>query len=264
MYYINKLIDGFVNPFAIGVMLLVLAGILFARGRKKLGGGLLGAGLVWFYFWSTPFVASLIGYSIESQWPPQKAQNVQEADVIVLLGGGMGACPDKVPYPTLYGAADRVWHAARLYRKGKAPIIIPTGEGAKDCEKKLLEDFGVPEEAIVCEDEARNTEENAFFVKKLLEDRAQRGLVKRGANEVRPPSIILVTSALHMPRAKLMYERYASGFKIISAACDHECTIGWLSPRRPGDFIPSVYSLATSSYAFKEYLGYYGYKWLRR
>lgn len=259
MYYINKIIDGLVNPLAIGVMLLVLAGILLARGRKKLGGGMLGAGLVWLYFWSMPVVSSFFGYTLERQWPPQTAESVPAGDVIVLLGGGMSACPEKQPYPNLYGAADRVWHAARLYKAGKAPIIIPTGVGAKDCEKPLLMDLGVPESAIVCEDSARNTEENARFVKKLLEERRQ------GASPAdRQPSMILVTSALHMPRAKLMYERYASGFQLIPAACDHECTLGWQLERSPGDFFPSVHSLSTVSFAFKEYLGYYGYKWLRR
>ena len=258
MYYLNKIIDGLVNPLALGVLLLVFAGILLARGRKKLGGGLLGAGFIWLWFWSMPIVSSLFGYLIERQWPPQPVEQVPTADVIVLLGGGMGADLAKVPYPNLYGAADRVWHAARLYKAGKAPLIVPTGVGAKDCEKLLLLDLGVPESAIVCEDSARNTEENARFVKRLLEERSASA--KSPAN----PTMLLVTSAVHMPRAKLMYERYATGFKLVPVSCDHECTLGWLTDRRIGDFFPSIHALSTTSYAFKEFLGYWGYRLLRR
>lgn len=261
IYIINKIVDGLCNPLAIGVLALVIAGILLARGRKRLGGGLLGGGFAWLWFWSMPVVASLVGYSIECHWPPRVVESLPEADAIVLLGGGMSACPDKVPYPTMYGAADRVWHSARLYKAGKAPIIVPTGVGAKHCEKPLLEDFGVPSEAIICEEAARNTEENALFVQRLLEERAKRGLGSKGPEGFR---VLLVTSALHMPRAKLMYERYAKGLSIVPVACDHEATIGWFDELRVSSFCPSVYALGTSSYAFKEYIGYWGYKLLRR
>ncbi len=252
-YLLNKIVDGCMNPLALGVFFLVLAGLLLLRGRKKCGLGFLAFGFVWLWFWSMPVTASFIGYSIERSWPPQRVEQLPAADAIILLGGGMGAAPEGVPYPTMYGAADRVWHAARLYRAGKAPLVIPTGVGAKLSEQPLLVDFGVPETAIVCEDEARNTEENAKFVAKLLAARAGAG--KR---------VLLVTSALHMPRAKMMYDRYAAGLEIIPAPCDHEATIGWKRALEFGDFCPSVYSLATTSYAFKEHLGYWGYRLLRR
>lgn len=266
MYYLNKIVDGLVNPFALGILLLVVAAILLAKGRKKLGGGLLGAGFAWLWIWSMPMTASLVGYSLESQWPPQQAEKADEADAIVLLGGGMNACPDEVPYPNMYAASDRVWHAARLYKAGKAPLIIPTGVGAKDCERVLLMDFGVPAKAIVCEDEARNTEENALFVKKLLEKIQQdkQGQTPGKVQDISDPKVLLVTSALHMPRAKMLYERYAKGLTIVPVSCDHEATIAWKMPRRASDFVPSVYSLATVSFAFKEYLGYWGYRLLRR
>jgi uncharacterized SAM-binding protein YcdF (DUF218 family) len=50
----------------------------------------------------------------------------------------------------------------------------------------LLEDWGVPERAIVLESESRNTYINAFYTKQIIDD---RGIGK----------ILLVTSALHMP-----------------------------------------------------------------
>lgn len=267
MYYLNKIVDGLVNPFALGILVLFVAGLLLVRGHRKWGGGLLGFGFVWLWFWSMPITADLMGYSLERQWPPQLAEQAQKADAIIVLGGGMNACygedAKKVPYPNLYSAADRVWHAARLYKAGKAPLVIPTGVGAKACERVLLRDLGVPKDAIVCEDDARNTEENAKFVEKLLAKRQKEAATDDVPNKEKL-RVLLVTSAFHMSRSVMMYERYAKNLDIIPAPCDHESTIHWLAPRHASDFLPNVYSLANVSFSFKEYLGYWGYRLLRR
>ena len=109
-----------------------------------------------------------IGGALESEWPIVKAEEVPKADAIVLLGGGMGSNRNVYPYAEMWGGADRVWHAARLYKAGKAPIVIPTGCNERESTVPLLRDFGVPESAILVEDAARNTEENARFVERML------------------------------------------------------------------------------------------------
>ncbi len=257
MFVINKIVDGLVNPLSIGVLALVAACVLLSAGRKRLGWGVCAGGFIWLWVWSTPIFANWVGVRLEGKWPPQMAEELPNADVIVVLGGGMSSCTNVSPYANMWAAGDRTWHAARLYKAGKAPLVVPTGGGASTCELPLLLDFGVPREAVVCEDEARNTEENAKRVAELL---------RRRNPEVdgRKPRMLLVTSAVHMRRAKLMYERYAPGFEIVPAACDHEALLSWGWPLRFGDFIPNAYSLSSSSYAFKEYIGYWGYKLLRR
>ena len=134
-----------------------------------------------------------------------RAEDMPTADAIVVLGGGMTANKAVYPYADISEAGDRVWHAARLYRAGKAPLVVPTGCNDKDAVVPLLLDLGVPSTALRVEDEARNTEENARFVATMLKD------VVPG----RKPRILLVTSAIHMRRALLMYSRYASELDII-------------------------------------------------
>ena len=109
-----------------------------------------------------------IGGALENEWPVVKAEEAPKADAIVLLGGGMGSNTNVYPYAEMWNGADRVWHAARLYKAGKAPIVIPTGCGERDSAVPLLCDLGVPESAILVEDAARNTEENARFVERML------------------------------------------------------------------------------------------------
>jgi uncharacterized SAM-binding protein YcdF (DUF218 family) len=63
--------------------------------------------------------------------------------------------------------------------------------------------LGVPESATMIETEARNTYENAAGAKRLLG----------------PASILLVSSASHLPRAVPVFTK--QGFHVTPAPCDH-------------------------------------------
>ena len=251
MYYLNKIVWAMVNPLVLG-MLLVVAGIVFAcRQRRKTSIGLLVSAVAWLWFWSMPLVADALGESLESEFKPVSTETLPKADAIVLLGGGMNAATNVYPHPNLCAAADRVWHAARLYKARKAPLIVPSGTGADLCEVPFLVDLGVPREAIHAEAESRNTEENAKFVANLLKDRDH-------------PKVLLVTSAWHMRRALLMYRRYAPDFEIVPAPSDYENTVKRAQPLTGGDFCPDFYALEASCTVWKEILGYWWYKIARR
>ena len=115
----------------------------------------------------------------------------------------------------------------------------------------LLRDFGVPEQAIVVEDAARNTEENAKFVERVLKERG-------GGRRV-----LLVTSAWHMRRARLMFEKYAPGLETIPAATDYEATVRAGGGFSLADFLPTADCLQANTIFFKEYVGCVGYRLLR-
>jgi uncharacterized SAM-binding protein YcdF (DUF218 family) len=255
MYMINKIVGGCLNPLVIGLVLMAAGCVCAWFRRRRIGMGLSIAAIVWLWLWSTPVMYRWIGVALEREWPVVKAEDAPTADAIVLLGGGMGANPNVYPYAEMWGGADRVWHAARLYRAGKAPIIIPTGCGEKESTLPLLLDFGVPNEAIIVEDKARNTEENARFVEKILEPRNTQNTRKK---------ILLVTSAWHMRRSVLMYRKYAPGLEIIPAATDYEATVNTGHPFCFKDVWPDAELLFRNSYIFKEYLGYWGYRLFRK
>lgn len=253
-YVVNKIVGGLLNPLCIPMIALLAGVALISRGRRRSGWTLALGGIAWLWTWSMPYFSIKAGASLEREWPPVAAEECQSADAIVLLGGGM-ASSGVGPYPEMFSASDRVWHAARLYRCGKAPIVLPSGIDSARAELPLLVDLGVPAEAVCCENESRNTEENARFTSELLAKRVQ------GA---RRPRVLLVTSALHMRRAKLMFERYAPGLDVIPAATDHENLVMESHRRTPADFFPSTEAITRSGYAFKEMLGYWGYRLLRR
>ena len=165
-----------------------------------------------------------------------------EADAIVLLGGSMGVETNLSPYAEMWTSADRVWQAARLYRAGKANKIIATGNGAVDTTLPLLLDFGVAKDDVKFMD-AVNTEEEA------------KGIVR---NECR--KILLVTSAWHMKRARLMFEKYAPEVDVVCAPADFENS---MTARRGISLIPDFNVFALNSVALHEWVGIVGYKVFR-
>ncbi len=275
MYSLNKIVGACLNPLVIGLALALFGGICACLKRRRLVLCLAAATVFWLWLWSTPMMYRWIGGALEREWPSVRVEDVPTADAIVVLGGGMGANTNVHPYAEMWGGADRVWHAVRLYKAGKAPIVIPTGSGERESSVPLLLDLGVPESAILVEDKARNTEENAKFVEKMLESLSEtksrepgeaslEAMPQAAANtQNRQKRILLVTSAWHMRRSKLMYEKYAPELEIIPAATDYEASVIMGHPFCFSDLLPDVNKLACNSALFKEYLGYWGYHLFR-
>ena len=277
MYVINKIVGGSLNPLVIGMVLIALGCLCAFLKRRRIGIGLSLAAICWLWIWSTPMMYRWIGVALESEWPVVKAEDAPKADAIVLLGGGMGANTNVYPYAEMWGGADRVWHAARLYKAGKAPVVIPTGCGEKESAVPLLCNFGVPDSAIIVEDKARNTEENAKFVERFF-SRVERvdhvyvdgklqttsQLPTTNCQLPTKKKVLLVTSAWHMRRSVLMYRKYASGLEIIPAAADYEATVNMGHPFAFKDICPDAEMLFRNSYIFKEHLGYWGYRLFRK
>ena len=112
-------------------------------------------------------------------------------DAIVVLGCRVN--PGGVPSHAL---ARRATHAARLFREGKAPLVIVTG-GVGDygpseasVAASILEEHGVPRRAILLEDTSTSTWENATYARE-----------RYGAGRV-----LVVTDAFHTLRAERIFE----------------------------------------------------------
>jgi uncharacterized SAM-binding protein YcdF (DUF218 family) len=132
----------------------------------------------------------------------------------IILGGGMMRSGEG--YRT-GETADRFVQPLLLYKKGLVKKLLITGgnvniKGLKidDTQeskkvKEVLIAMGVAEKDIYLEENARNTHENATYTKKML--------VPYLAEEM-----VLVTSAMHMPRAKACYIK--EGIKVVVYPAD--------------------------------------------
>ena len=107
----------------------------------------------------------------------------------------------------------------------------------------------VPEAMFWHEDRSGNTFESAVEVKKLL-DLKLPGRPRH--------SIILVTSAWHLPRARRSFE--SQGMAVLTDPSDYRAgpdSLGLAS------LIPSYEALASSSVAIREWVGILAYRLLR-
>jgi len=257
MFWLNKMVGFVLNPFMLGLLLMV-AGVVIGGLRRwrfrvapgRVAVGLKLAGVVWLWFWGSNATTRLLGTRLERAYPPALAADLPTADAILVLGGGICAVNAKMIYPELHMGADRAWHAARLYQAGRAPYVMTTGAGSHDSDRMLLLDLGVPDAAILVENEARNTEEHVALVYHML---TQRYPDKKGRFK-----ILLVTSAWHMRRALL---NFAQGeIEVVAAPADHECLMYASAPLKFGNFFPDAEAFLLNSYIFKEYLGYCLYR----
>ena len=265
IFYINKTVYGLLNPISFAIVLLLIGAVLVWRSWRRTGLGFCIAAAVWLFAWSSELIFPNIMIDLEKGYPPQTVESLPAADAIVLLGGGMSSNTNELVYPEMHQAADRVWHSARLWKAGKAPVVITSGSEEAGASVPLLLDLGVPRSAIIIEPEARTTEENANLVADIL---AKQTDGRGGGSSKR---ILLVTSAWHMRRSVMMFERAFAAIArnggpqidIVPAAADYDGLCG----RRPfeyPDIFPSTDCMSKKSYAFKEIIGYWGYRIFRR
>ena len=259
MYYVNKIVGWVMSPLGLFFMGLAF-GWTLRRARfgflRALGALAIALSVAFLWFMSMGVSTSLVGVGLERPWERGGAmhgsvEGLPDADAIVVLGGGVGS-HGKCHAPELYSGADRVWQGARLYnaKKGAVPgvRVYCTGGGCEDAAIPLLTDLGVPREAIWFSESPRNTEEEAALIKSEVGGET--------------PKILLVTSAWHMSRAKMLFER--AGFEVVPAPTDFEMSCADEKGLEFGDFFPSADVLARNSYALKEWVARLGYGILRR
>lgn len=239
-------------PPSLCMLLLVCAVLAALALRKRMAISLTLLGLGWVLIWSLPITTLYFGGKLEERYPFRQAETVTPADVIVVLGGNTQANRANWFEPfNRATATDRVDRAAALYFAGRAPKILLSGgayEGRVSEAQgmaKVLRQKGVPESALLLENESRNTYENTLMTQTTLKNQSDAHL-------------LLVTSALHMPRALATFQK--QGLSATPAGVSPQISL-------PDDYtlhpwLPHTRSLEASRTIIKEYLGLFGY-WLR-
>ncbi len=240
------------SPFTLAMVAWLMAGVCLAWRRRKFAVWLAALAFCGLWIGSMPIVANRMLDLLEGDYEALTPQATPQADAIVVLGGALVAAhPPYRPTFLLGPASSRVWHAAALYRAGKAKwVVVAAGnrpalanhQVEADAIKEMLLELRVPPEAIVTEGKSRNTRENAANIKPLL--------IQLGARRV-----LLVTSAQHMTRAMKTFGLVWSdaSFQLIPAVTDR---------RGGGDedggakvWLPSLDALITVTKSLKEFAG---------
>ena len=121
-------------------------------------------------------LALLIGYTTYRIWSRGQLDEQRPADAIVVMGA---AQYDGRPSPLF---AARLDHAIALYRAGLAPTLVVTGgkaDGDRTTEAAAARAYaiarGVPDDAILLEDQSRTTQESIRAVSRVLRDHGLAG-----------------------------------------------------------------------------------------
>jgi uncharacterized SAM-binding protein YcdF (DUF218 family) len=257
--FLSKLLPLFFYPLGLTCVLMLVASVMLWK-RPRLATIPIGLGLVILLSTGNGWVSDWLVRSLEFQNLPLK--EIPKADAIVVLGGCVNPASPPRPWVEVSDEGDRVLYGAKLYREGKAPRIILSGgriewQGGGPPESgdmaEIVEAMGVPKTAILQDPTSRNTRENAVNVKQIMDSQG----IKR---------ILLVTSAMHMPRSLQIFKKL--GIELIAAPTDFISTqqnIQEMNSTIEGkvlNALPDAERLRHTTRALKEYVGI-GFYWLR-
>ena len=248
IYFIKFLYSTFLFPPGSIIFALLLLCLYLYRRHSNLTKLVMMITLI-FYLTTISLVGDQLIGSLEGKYQPP---NDVRGDVIIMLGGGA-----TLDTPNVHGqghlsgfAANRLLTCVQLYHKLNLPILVSGGKvlettgSEADIAKTILIGLGVPENKIIVENQSLNTTENARFTKVLLE---QYGFIQP----------ILVTSAFHMERSILQFEKVK--LSVIPYPTDYQTNLH--RSFQPHQLWPSANALLDVSLAFKEYVGILAVHW---
>lgn len=207
-------------------------------------------------FACTPLTSGLL-LLLENRHPPRSIKEVPEAPLLVCLGGSGGPSLHEPSRINFSSSVDRVTSSLALMAAGKAQTMLVTG-GA------YLQDGQWMLEADAIADYLKNILQLRFPIESLgrcshTHDEAVK--VAQWAKQRGLQRVILVTSAVHMPRARACFLH--EGLEVEAVPCDYISRFhnpvgehGWLWIH-----LPSVQAMQGMASWFHECVGLLVYWW---
>jgi uncharacterized SAM-binding protein YcdF (DUF218 family) len=256
--YLSKLLPLFAYPIGLTWLLIILSLVMIKKTRF-LRIILLAASLV-LWISGNRWVSMSLVKSLEWRYLPPAS--LPDVETIVVLGGGTDMMNYPRPMVDISGAGDRVLYAAQLYKQGKSSHLLLSGgnltwqnEASSTPASQMgeiLEFLGIPADAIWLQTRSLNTYEDALYCSQILKE---KGIDK----------ILLVTSAIHMPRAMGVFMN--QGIQVIPAPTDFRVTeSNWADlwsgniPAQTLRLVPNISDASAFSNAIKEYIGILVYR----
>ena len=247
-FFLSKFLSFLLSPFNWLLIFILLAFLLRNETWKK---RFKWTAVCWFLFFSNPFIIQQL--NLNWQEPAKKFEAGEVYDAGIVLGGFV-QFNKKENQGYFSAASDRFLQAVRLYKLGKIKkIIVSGGSGSpnrqeyKDADfaREQLLQFGIPSEHILTERNSRNSFESARFSKKIIDSAG-----------IQSP-ILLITSAMHMRRAKKVFAK--AGMDVVGYPA-HFTTMDF-----PLDFMgcitPSLDAMKGWEDLIKEVVGLQVYQW---
>ncbi len=198
--------------------------------------------VVLLFFFSNNWLFNQFAKLSEAKYPTLK-----QYDVGMLLGGFSTVnAQHEIAFT---GASDRILQTVALYKKGVIKKILISSGSADLFKNKIKEaDFaaqylrtiGIPDSAIMVENQSRNTKENIAYSYQLID---KENLGNR---------VLVITSAWHIPRTKLIVQK--QGVSMPDFYPTHHLSTADLS--WDDYIIPSVETMNNWGILIKEWVGF--------
>lgn len=243
---LSKALDLLLAPLTWALLLLAAGWIL--RRRTTLAWSLVALAAADLLVFSSAPVADALMRGAEASAPLTFAAERTYDAVIVLGGVSEPRSPWRDAGLDLDDAAERLTRAFELLRGGRARNVLlsgglldPSPELPSEAEQlaRMLERWGVPAERIAVETRSRNTRENAVESTRVVRERGWQ-------------SVLLITSAKHMPRALGCFRK--AGLRPDALPVDYRGGSGG------GGWSPHASDLERSTDALRELAGRLAYR----
>jgi len=253
MFLLSKILTNILLPP--GIILFFFLPMFYCAftNRKKTFLMLLCFCFLSLYLLSVEPVKDTLLSPLQNKYEPFTSTNAAKYNAVVVLGGGsIESSPEENGGPSLDPSSlKRLFYGWHLAKQLHLPLVLSGGTTlnklatpeAMVMQNTLLR-LGVKGTNIFIEPGSRNTHENAKLSKIVLDNN-------------KFSSVILVTSAYHMPRSMYSFTKF--GIKATPAPTDYKAVTTRYSLL---NLIPSMSCLTNSYIALHEYLGLLYYKLL--
>jgi uncharacterized SAM-binding protein YcdF (DUF218 family) len=256
-FYLAKMLWFVLQPSTLIALLIAYGAVLIWTGWARWGRRFVSAGAILLLIAGLSPLGNALILPLEDRFPRTDLDQPPPPTGIIVLGGAEDRLVGLArTAPALNEAGERIVETVMLARKFPEAKIAFTGGDAgilytSDSEamgaKRLLTDMGVAQDRLILEAGARDTYENAVYLKAELDKLGLLGPGKRW---------VLITSAYHMPRAMASFRR--AGFEVDAWPVDHR-TRGRADLTRPFDKVSE--GLRRVDVATREWVGLFAY-WL--
>jgi uncharacterized SAM-binding protein YcdF (DUF218 family) len=247
LFLLKKLVGPLLFPQSLCLELMVLGVLLLWFGaRKNLGKILTSTAAAGFLVLNYPILWAGVASAVENTYPPLNLERTDLANVrwVVVLGGG-GRSGDGLPATAEVSQTTlmRLVEGHRVRKTLPHTKLLLSGGSvfSSDSDAILMraavEILGVRPEDVVLDDQSRDTEEQSLAISRIVKN----------------DRFILVTSALHMPRAMVLFLRL--GVTPIPAPTDFQTRRSESSVFGPADLQPNSSGPAQADSLARECLG---------
>ena len=208
MFLFKKIVSAFLLPIPSGLFLLLIAFIYLMFNSYKKAKVFSFLALLWFALLSFQPISDAILKPLENAYP--SLIETPKVQYVLVLGSGHKSDDElSISSQIKMVGINRLVEGIRHYKNLENAKLIVSGYGGYDenthasMQEKLAISLGVKKEDIIRLDTPKDTKEEAIEVKKIVK------------NE----QIILVTSASHMKRSILLFQK--EGLNVIASPTNH-------------------------------------------